>query len=82
MFEEIASIYFFVTKSVKTDKIQVHLLDVDMLLIHFRSCLAFLSFLQKSISLQYTRVLLIVCALGGKNTVKSHFWAEARGKRN
>ena len=41
MFEEIASIYFFVTKSVKTDRIQVHLLDVDMLLIHFRSCLAF-----------------------------------------
>ena len=42
MFEEIASIYFLVTKSVdKTDRIQVHLLDVDMLLVHFRSSLAF-----------------------------------------
>ena len=42
MFEEIASIYFLVTKSVdKTDRIQVHLLDVNMLLVHFRSCLAF-----------------------------------------
>ena len=42
MFEEIASIYFFVTKSVKTDRIQVHLPDVDILSVHFRSCLAFL----------------------------------------
>ena len=42
MFEEIASIYFLVTKSVdKTDRIQVHLLDVDMLLVHFRSGLTF-----------------------------------------
>lgn len=42
MFEEIASIYFLVTKSVdKTDRIQVHLPDVDMLLVHFRSGLAF-----------------------------------------
>ena len=42
MFEETASIYFLVTKSVdKTDRIQVHLLDVDMLLVHFRSGLAF-----------------------------------------